>query len=589
MRFKILLAVSLSFALAESSSEAIQATSGTWAPGYNHPANSITGWPSRFEAINLAVIPLVGTGASSNPGLVIVWDNNSGNMAKNGSWDQRFAVGSPESGVFNNFVIPMPITFGDMFCSGHVWMPDGRLFVAGGTTKYPGFVGDYFIGSKFVGIWDPALVNNSPFFGWTFVCDPSFENKPLGVARWYPTVTLLGDNQIMVAGGVVDTDNTQHNICGTPSSFDTAIDTYEIWDIAANDWVRDPVTGSNILFNGPEHAPTYFGSCFSMFGEYPRQHLISDGSLFVAGMNSGSNHAYAPTDPINYHWAQDPPPLTNRIDTGGFRSYGASILVPNVGNRPNGMDKVWILGGSDTTNAMNTVKTINGFSGTAWESAPSMNVARMVANTVLLPDGAILEVGGCTGADYFEVTNDNNPNTNPIPEKRPEIYLKSVNTWVFQNAQSSERMYHSTAALLPSGNVVSAGGDIRTWDWEVFTPDYLAGGQVRPAFAVAPPTTLSFDTTYSIQYTPMAPGLQVERVVLMRPCSITHHSDMDQRYVELVEATTLPPPNTIIVKTPSWNPTSTSQGAVVAPPGWYMMFLISNVGTPSVAAWVQLQ
>jgi galactose oxidase-like protein len=72
-------------------------------------------------------------------------------------------------------------------------------------------------------------------------------------------------------------------------------------------------------------------------------------------------------------------------------------------------------------------------------------------------------------------------------------------------------------------------------------------------------------------------------------CSITHHSDMDQRYVELVEATTLPPPNTIIVKTPSWNPTSTSQGAVVAPPGWYMMFLISNVGTPSVAAWVQLQ
>jgi hypothetical protein len=319
-----------------------------------------------------------------------------------------------------------------------------------------------------------------------------------------------------------------------------------------------------------------------MFGEYPRQHLISDGTLFVVGMYRGANHVHAATDVYNYSWAQDPG-VGATLDTGQFRNYGSSVLVPNVGRRPAGVDKVWILGGSDGVNVTNSVQTIDGFSGTAWAPALAMNVGRMVANTVLLPDGAILEIGGCTAYDYFTYPNLISP------VKQPEIYRKAVNTWVLQNAQVSERMYHSTAALLPSGNVVTAGGDLRTWDWEVFTPDYLSNGQVRPAFTVPPPTNLTFGTTYSLQYQPMPPGLHVDRVVLMRPCSITHHSDMDQRFVELEEAATLPPPNTINVKTPPWNSGSTNQGSVFAPPGWYMMFLISNTGTPSIGAWVQLQ
>lgn len=50
------------------------------------------------------------------------------------------------------------------------------------------------------------------------------------------------------------------------------------------------------------------------------------------------------------------------------------------------------------------------------------------------------------------------------------------------------------------------------------------------------------------------------------------------------------PPNTITVRTPPTpSITGTAQGAIVAPPGWYMMFLISNTGKPSVAKWVRLQ
>lgn len=590
MKLRIAICVTLCFTTAHSSVVAKQSSNlGVWAPGYNHPTNSIPGWPSTFEAINMAVIPPVAGGAPSSLGKVIVWDNNSANMARDASWTQRFAVGSPETGVFDNFIIPMPITFGDLFCSGHVWMPDGRLFVAGGTAKYPYDGSDNFLGSKFVGIWDPAQVNNSPFFGWSMLCDPSFGNKPMQKARWYPTVTLLGNDQIMVAGGVEDTDSS-HNVCPPDNGSDDAVDTYEIWDIAGNDWVRSYPGGPGVVYAGPDYSN--LGNCFSMFGEYPRQHLISDGTLFVVGMFRGTNHVHTPSDPINYFWAQDPG-VGPSLDTGGFRSYGASVLIPNVGRRAINEDKVMILGGSDGVNAMNTAQIINGFNGTAWSSpstTPTLNVARMVANTVLLPDGAILEIGGCTGADYFAVTNDGNPSTNPIPEKRPEIYRRNANLWTLQNPQASERMYHSTAALLPSGNVVTAGADIRSWDYEVFTPDYLSSGQTRPAFAGSVPNVLAFDTVYSISYAPLPPSLHVDRVVLMAPCSITHHSDMHQRYVELEEPTGIPPPNMIFVKTPPTpNPSGTMQGSVVAPRGWYMMFLISSTGTPSVAQWVRLQ
>ena len=27
----------------------------------------------------------------------------------------------------------------------------------------------------------------------------------------------------------------------------------------------------------------------------------------------------------------------------------------------------------------------------------------------------------------------------------------------------------------------------------------------------------------------------------------------------------------------------------IAPPGWYMLFLVSNAGVPSVASWIHLQ
>ena len=79
----------------------------------------------------------------------------------------------------------------------------------------------------------------------------------------------------------------------------------------------------------------------------------------------------------------------------------------------------------------------------------------------------------------------------------------------------------------------------------------------------------------------------------MAPGSITHHTDMHARYVELdIDQDVLPPdpPPTnpmIFFKTPA--------DSKHAPKGYYMLFLITNPqgtfpkGTPSTATWVKLQ
>jgi hypothetical protein len=150
---------------------------------------------------------------------------------------------------------------------------------------------------------------------------------------------------------------------------------------------------------------------------------------------------------------------------------------------------------------------------------------------------------------------------------------------------------------LPSGRVVSSGGDVRTSDHEVFTPPYLIGTSrpvLQGAFAGPGSAPMFFNTTYFIEYDPSSCN-GIKRVVLMRPCSVTHHSDFDQRYVEL--RPTAPPNPTaqqadavgMWVRTPNAPVTGVLNSSVDALPGYYMMFIISDQDVPSEDKWVKLQ
>ena len=71
----------------------------------------------------------------------------------------------------------------------------------------------------------------------------------------------------------------------------------------------------------------------------------------------------------------------------------------------------------------------------------------------------------------------------------------------------------------------------------------------------------------------------IASVVLMKAGSVTHSFDMDQRYVGLTFTAGQTAGTLTVTGPPDSN---------IAPPGYYMLFLVNKAGTPSVAAWVQV-
>ena len=83
---------------------------------------------------------------------------------------------NPATGAF----VPVPNAT-NLFCSGHILLPDGRLLVVGGNVQAD------------VGIRDTTLFDSAANT-WSKAADMS-------VARWYPTATVLGDGKVFVFGG----------------------------------------------------------------------------------------------------------------------------------------------------------------------------------------------------------------------------------------------------------------------------------------------------------------------------------------------------------------------------------------------------
>jgi hypothetical protein len=149
------------------------------------------------------------------------------------------------------------------------------------------------------------------------------------------------------------------------------------------------------------------------------------------------------------------------------------------------------------------------------------------------------------------------------------------------------RQYHSTALLLPDGRVLSSGGGIcGTCDQvgylaknaEIFSPPYLfqADGTLAPRPTIdTAPTSTSYGASLEISTGNPA---SIRKVALVRLGAVTHSNNMEQRYVPL----------SFTAGTTSLT-ASAPANVNVAPPGFYMLFIIDADGVPSVARMVSLQ
>ncbi|MEE8370464.1 MAG: galactose oxidase-like domain-containing protein [Dehalococcoidia bacterium] len=299
--------------------------------------------------------------------------------------------------------------------------------------------------------------------------------------------------------------------------------------------VYDPASGMELVPGANRFLPVY-----------PRMHLLPSGKVFVAG----PQELTGTFDPATVAW--------QAVDSSnnGYRGAGASVLLPL--QPPEYRPKVLIVGGGEP--ATETAEIIDlADPAPTWGSTGSMNYARRNLNAVLLPDGKILAVGG----------NSTGPAENPVLQA--EIFDPVSETWTEVASMERPRVYHSIAILLPDGRVAAGGSDGES-TVEFYSPPYLFQGQ-RPQISFAP-EAISYGNNVQVS-TPDAQD--IAKVVLMRPAAVTHSVDMEQRYLELDFQASA---NSLTAQVPA-NPN-------LAPPGYYMLFIVNSDGVPSEAMFTRL-
>jgi hypothetical protein len=116
-------------------------------------------------------------------------------------------------------------------------------------------------------------------------------------------------------------------------------------------------------------------------------------------------------------------------------------------------------------------------------------------------------------------------------------------------------------------------------DAEIYSPPYLfkndGSGNLAPRPTIdAGPNAINYGQSFTLS-TSQASGIQ--KVAMARLGSVTHSVNMEQRYVPL---SFTPGASSLSVTAPA--------NANIAPPGYYMLFIIDSNGVPSVAKIVNI-
>lgn len=308
---------------------------------------------------------------------------------------------------------------------------------------------------------------------------------------------------------------------------------------------------------------------------YPFVHLLPTGQLIY----SGPDDATALFD-FEDGWSTELTDIGLLGDTGVITIFGDTVRVMKCGQKPN----------DPSPEQQQRVTTIDFVGSTAgnWTERQAMAEASQDANLTILPDGTVLKTGGVARTFPSDQSGGNREPQLWDPESRLwDVHLEET-PGLRLAEEPVFRDYHSVAVLLPDGTVFSAGGEdedldaVRRNTGAIYMPHYLfnSGGGLatRPEIACVD-TNLTYDQTFVVR---MTGTNAIANVSLVRPSSVTHGVNMEQRLLMLtIEASSIAGGQRVLtLRTPAngnW-----------APPGDYMLFALNDQGVPSVAAWVRL-
>jgi hypothetical protein len=495
---------------------------------------------SQVLAVHAAALPtgsvLFSAGSGNNPTRAA--DPSFGDVTK-GMWTS--VVWDPAAPADSNFFHAATIKRADgkpfdFFCGGDTFLADGSLLSAGGNQSYNR---GNNLGQRDAAVFDHMTRQWST-------------RTSMELGRWYPTLLALADGSVLAVSGKNGTD-------GQPN---TQIEAY---DPTRNTWTQ----------RVPPHDPNFVGLPY-----YAHLFLLADGRVFFSGGRMDDDQPQ-PQQAGILDFSQVPATfhLVPTQQDGSLRNQSSSVLLP-----PAQTQRVMIVGGgpvNDATSATGSAEVVAlADAGPAYKPSMPLSLPRMHLNAVLLPDRTVFVSGGAIKHERANVP--------PIARLQAEIYDPEPDTWRPGAVASVIRMYHSVALLLASGKVVTAsgnpppGGDKAPWQppqaneemsIELYSPPYL--------FAGPPPTItdVAQEWTHGSAVTIASPQAgDVLWAELIRPGVTTHSFDNSQRLVDLPIASQ--GAGSLVVSVPT--------AATIAPPGWYMLFVVDKSRVPSTATWIHL-
>lgn len=428
----------------------------------------------------------------------------------------RSVLWDPTTGEFKD--IPTPW---DAFCAGHVFLPDGRLLVAGGTKTYEDL--DKTPKQEYEGLKD------------SYLFDPMTERyekvDSLEFARWYPTLVALADGKVLASSGLDDKGEILYGQT-------------EMYDPATKQWTHR------------EDLNHYFPT-------YPSLLLAADGRLFYSGSNAGYGSSEQGRTPGFWDLKNNTFQTVTGLKDPSYMETSATLMLPPAQDQ-----RVMVMGGGgigDSPISTDRTAIIDLDSANpAFTDGPKLKEAIRYPSAVILPDDTVLKTGGSRGY------RDNDVHS-------ASIFHPTTNTFTDAASPRVGRNYHSEALLLPDGRVATFGSNPIDNSFEmrieIYSPAYMFKGE-RPAITggtneIERSTKAEFKTTQSSD---------IATAKLMRPSSVTHVTDVEQRSINL--------PIThidggISVEIPS--------NENLVPSGWYMLFVTNKQGLPSEAHWVHVK
>jgi hypothetical protein len=498
----------------------------------------------------------------------------------------------------------------NIFCSGNVQLPDGRLLFVGGHDI------DGNHGLRKTNIFDPVtetwLQRTAPPVKTAYLThpsgdhsthdsphpdanedentDPSFDPPgsetpfpgDMTYQRWYPSAATLPDGRVLILSGTDDDT-------GNPDAQRVSTATPEIYD---------PETDTTVALENarklhPNYPPTYVVQTgpgaedwkVAVLGESVNPPTpISAGQVPAIGDSTGNTYL-----------------LDVRAAEAGDTSVGAEDhweLVDTASHSHNraGLAAMWELdalgmpvaqkvaafGGTDGEETVATVEMIDyQDEDPAWARQQDLVQPANDNTAVVLPNGEVLVIGGesprGTQPRYSLVYQRFDPATGEV-----DSLLDEVIPW----------KDHTTALLLPDASVIIMGTDrteliaddlipgvpgdrdVGVPVARVYKPAYLFQGP-RPRILSAP-EELSYGERFDLKVAVPGREKEVSSVVLIRPSPVTHKWDWGNRYVKLSFEQSAG--GRIRVRAPA------VPGLAV--PGYYMLFVLSSKGVPSEAALV---